>query len=215
MAKKTKKAKGKKSKGVTIGALKDVQANRTIKSGMYTAKVVEVEPGEGDAGDYLAWTFQITKGKEKGKSPKKYYTTLAEGKLWNIKKVLSAIGHDSAESDDEFTLDPTECIDMECTISVDQELYEGRRQSIIVDFGDEDDSEDDDDEEEAEDEEEADEDEDEDEAEVSEESIMAMSEEELEEYVTESELEVDLDDFRVISKKRKAVVKAAKKAKLI
>lgn len=213
MAKKTAKKKGKKSKGITIGALKDVQASRVIKSGPTQLRVVEVEPGEGDAGDYLAWTFQVIKGKDKGKSPKKYYTTLAEGKLWNIKKVLSAIGHESAESDDEFELDPTECIGLECVGIIDQEIYEGRRQSVIVDFGDEDDDEEED--EDDEDEEKEEEDEDEDEAEVSEESIMAMSEEELEEYITESELEVDLDDFRVISKKRKAVVKAAKKAKLI
>lgn len=210
-----------------------MQASRYIKPGAYPAKVIECEPGEGDAGNYLKWTFAVTDGPFEGMSPKPYYTTLAEGKLWNVKKVLAAIGHEGADSDDAFDLDPADVIDAECVVIIDKEVYEGRRQSLIVDFGDEDDIEDaeeaDDDEDEDEDDKPAkggkkggkkkpadeDEDEEEEDEEVTEESLMEMDEDDLEEYLTESELEVDLDDYATISKKRKAVVKAAKKAKLI
>lgn len=245
MSKKDRRAAGgkKKKSGLTIPAMKDVEVRKLIGKGPHAAKVIEVEPGEGDAGDYLKWTFQVTAGKYKGSNTKPYYTTLAEGKLWNLKKVLTAIGHDAAESDEDTEIQAEDFIDAECVIIVGHEEYEGRLSAAVIEFGDSDDLEEAEEEEEIEeeeededekpakkkaskkdakkggkkkkDEEEEDEDEDADEEEVTEESLMEMSEEDLEDYVTESELEVDLDDYATISKKRKAVVKAAKKAKLI
>lgn len=240
MARKSKKEKksGKK-RGLVIPAMKDVEVRKLIGKGPHAAKVVEVEPGEGDAGEYLKWTFQVTAGKYKGSNAKPYYTTLAEGKLWNLKKVLTAIGHDAADSDEETELNPADFVDAECVIIVGHEEYEGRLSAAVMEFGDEDDveesEEDEDPEEEEEDEkpakkkaskdkkggkkkkdeeEEEDEDEDPDEDdEPTEESIMEMDEDELEEFCTENDLEVDLP--KKLSKARAAVVKAARKAKLI
>lgn len=252
MARKTKKErraeagkKGKKKAGLTIGDLSKVQSSFFVGAGPQHLKVIEVEQDEGDKGPYLKWTFEVTKGKYVGRKPKPYYTSLADDSLWNIKKVLEAIGYEIPEG--EFDLDPSDLIGEECVGIIDHEVYNGKRQSVIIDFGDE--SEDEDEGEEPDEEEEEDEDEkpargkkggkdkagkksgkkkkdeeeeDEDETEEeeesdepSEEAINEMTEEELEDFCTDNELEVDLDDYRVISKKRKAVVKAAKKAKLI
>ncbi len=241
MAKKSKKeraaAKGKKKSGLTIGDLSKVQSSFHVGAGPQRVKISEAEVGEGDKGDYIKWGFEVTKGKYKGRKPKPFYTSLAEDSLWNLKRLLEAAGFEIP--DGKFDLDPSDLIGEELDVIIDHEVYNGRRQSIVVDFGDEETAEDEDDEAEEEDEdekpakgkkakagkkkkdEEEDEEEEDDEAEEeedeepSEEALMAMTEEELEDFCTDNELEVDLDDFRVISKKRKAVVKAAKKAKLI
>lgn len=154
------KKTGKKA-SFRVPSLKDVQARTLIPRGSYKAKVKSVESGEGDSAPYFKWIFEIISGKMKGQQPKPYYTSMAETALFNIKGLLEAVGYKIPKG--EFDLDPADVIDEELTISIDHEVYENRKQSVVVGFGDEggDDDEDSDDEDEDE-KEDDDEDEDED-----------------------------------------------------
>jgi len=207
--------KSKKSNKIIIPSLKDVQARMVIPAGAHTAKVKAVEPGEGDEHPYFKWTFEITKGKAKGQQPKPYYTSLAPAALFNIKSVLAAIGYKIPKG--EFELDMDAVIDEELTIQIDHEVYEGRKQSVVVGFGD-DAADEDEDEDEAED---ADEDEDEDEAEeadeeeLDEDEINEMTQAELEDLASTHDWDINFKKLKTLQKQRKAVIKAAKEEGLL
>lgn len=207
MARKAKASK--KSNKILIPSLKDVQSRMVIPAGNHKAKVKAVESGMGEEFAYFKWTFEIIAGKAKGQEPKPYFTSLSPKSLFNIKSVLAAIGYKIPKG--EFELDIDAVIDEELDITIDHELYEGRKQSIVVGFGEEADEDADEDEDKDEDEDEdEDKDEEGEEEELDEDEINEMTEAELEDLVSEHDLDVKLAKLKTLAKQRKAVIKAAK-----
>ena len=169
MAKKSKKGIKLNFDGVETGY-------KAVPEGTYEVRVKEVEAGTSQANaPKLDFKFEIISGKNKG-SLLFYTCSLQPQALFKLKVVLEALGYEIPEGN--FNLDIDELIDLECSVEVAHETYEGKKRARIVEFitsdeDDEDDSEDEDDdsedeedtddEDEEEDEEEDDEDDDEDE----------------------------------------------------
>ena len=169
---------------------------RVVPEGDYRAKVAEVSQEESDNGEYLKWKFStVDKNKKHNNVPLYYNTSLQPQALWNLRNVLEALGVDVP--DDNLDLDLSDLVDKECIVATTNEIYEGKRKSVIVDIYDDEAEIDDGDEEGEENEDLPDEDE-----------VMKMKAKQLEEVVEEHELDVDLDDYNSLAKKRKAVVKA-------
>lgn len=212
-----------KSKGLSIPSLADVESRIDVPDGEYLVKVEEVTQEDGDKAPYLKWVFVIAEGKSEGG---KLYnnTSLSEKALWNLKTLLEALGVEIP--DDEFDIDPEDLVDLELMVSVELETYEGKKRPKIVDFWP------------VEEEpkpargkakraakEEADDDKPvrgkkpargkAKEPEVTQEDINGMDQEELEAFVDENKLEVDLGKLKTLRKMRAAVIDAAEEEKLL
>lgn len=263
------RASGKK-KSLSVN-FKGVEGRVTIAEGDYTVKVAEVTLEEGQSAEYLKWKFEIQGGKFDGK-PLFTNTSLSPQALWNLRGLLEAMGVETP--DDEMDLDLADYVDRELMVTVEHEMYEGKKQARVVDYAslddaaeekedkkssrrggnDEDDDEkparrsrksnDDDegeekqsrrsrrgrDESEEEDEKSArrsrrgrDEDEDEKPSKrgkkkpsaISADDVMDMSQDELEDLVTENDLEIDLSKIKTLTKMRNQVVDALDEANLL
>lgn len=164
MAKKTNK------KGIKLNFDGVETGYKAVPEGTYEVRVKEIEAGTSQANaPKLDFKFEIISGKNKG-SLLFYTCSLQPQALFKLKVVLEALGYEIPEGN--FNLDIDELIDLECSVEVAHETYEGKKRARIVEFitsdeDDEDDSEDEDDddsedEEDTDDEEEDDEDEEED-----------------------------------------------------
>lgn len=259
-----------KKKSLSVN-FKGVEGRVTIAEGEYTVKVAEVTLEEGQSAEYLKWKFEIQGGKFDGK-PLFTNTSLSPQALWNLRGLLEAMGVETP--DDEMDLDLADYVDRELLVTVEHEMYEGKKQARVVDYAslddaaeekedkkssrrggnDEDDDEkparrsrksnDDDegeekqsrrsrrgrDESEEEDEKSArrsrrgrDEDEDEKPSKrgkkkpsaISTDDVMDMSQDELEDLVTENDLEIDLSKIKTLTKMRNQVVDALDEANLL
>lgn len=147
-----------------------------VKDGEYMTKVKKVEKRESDSGnDYLQFTLEITdKGKNKGKLLR-HICSLQPQALFNLRNTIEALGMEVPRSKLKLTL--AEYIGKTLGVIVENEVYQGRKQSRVVevynpedredeededDDGDSDDGDDDEGDEEEEEDEEEDEDSDDD-----------------------------------------------------
>lgn len=121
-----------RSSKIEIPDLSGVESSTTISVGDYLLEVVGVEQDEGDKGPYLKWTFEVVEGKFKGAKPKPHITSFAENALFNLKNVLSALGVEIP--DEAFDIDKDELIGLQCMGTIEHDSYQGRKQSVIVDF---------------------------------------------------------------------------------
>ena len=154
MAKKTNK------KGIKLNFDGVETGYKAVPEGTYEVRVKEVEAGTSQANaPKLDFKFEIISGKNKG-SLLFYTCSLQPQALFKLKVVLEALGYEIPEGN--FNLDIDELIDLECSVEVAHETYEGKKRARIVEFITSDDS-DDDDEDDSDDEEDTDEDEEEDE----------------------------------------------------
>lgn len=218
----------KKTSAISLPSLADVEGRIDIPEGEYLVKVAEVTQEEGDKAPYLKWVFEVAEGKSEGG---KLYnnTSLSEKALWNLKTMLEALGVEIP--DDEFEIEPEEMIDLELMVSVELETFEGKKRPKIVDFWP------------VEEEEKpargkkstrgkAKEEEEEEEKPargkkkpargkakepegVTQDDINAMDQEELEAFVEENKLDLDLGKLKVLRKMRAAVIDAAEEEKLL
>lgn len=213
--------KKKKGNGLSLN-FKDVKVLKTVPEGNYLVKVEEAElTTSSNDNEMISWVFEIAAGKYEGQ--KLYYNTnIGKESLWKLREVLEALGQDVP--DGKMDLDLSELVGCECGVVVYQEVYEGKNRAKIADFlaADEVDESDNDSEEEEDDEEEKpktkgkgkksskkkDDEEEEDAEEV---DVSSMDEDELAELVEDKGLDVDLDDYSSIKKKRKAVAEALEK----
>lgn len=166
MAKKTNK------KGIKLNFEGVETGYKAVPEGVYEVRVKEIETGTSQAGaPKLDFKFEIISGKNKG-SVLFYTCSLQPQALFKLKVVLEALGFEIPEGN--FNLDVDELIDLECSVEVAHETYEGKKRAKIVEFigseeeeedsdeeEDEDDEDDDEEEEDEEDEDEEDEDEEE------------------------------------------------------
>lgn len=215
MAKSNAKKKKKASNIIEVN-FEGVKSFKTAPEGTYTVEVKEVEQGtSGEGNDKLDWTFQITEGKQKG-GLLWTTTSLLPQALFKLRDLLDALGMEVP--DDAMELDLDDVVGMTCGVVVYHEDYNGKPQAKISDFISADDvgageEEDEEDEEEkpkkgkskskASKDEEDEEEEDDETPDVS-----KMDEDELAELVSELGLDVELDDFKSIKKKRAAVEEA-------
>jgi len=264
------RSSGKKKKTLSVN-FKGVEGRVTIAEGEYTVKVAEVTLEEGQSAEYLKWKFEVAEGKFEGK-PLYTNTSLSPQALWNLRGLLEAMGVETP--DDEMDLDLADYVDRELLVTVEHEMYEGKKQARVVDYAslddaaeekedkkssrrggnDEDEDEkparrsrksNDDDEgeekqsrrsrrgrDESEDEDEKsarrsrrgrDEDEEEKPSKrgkkkpsaISTDDVMDMSQDELEDLVTENDLDIDLSKIKTLTKMRNQVVDALDEANLL
>lgn len=121
-----------KSSALSIPSLAGVDTMVVIPEGEYLAKVVTVEEGEGDKGPYLKWTIAVAEGDFEDKKAKPYYTSFAPDSLFNLRGMLEAVGVEIP--DEAFELEPDDLVDLELMIAIEHETYQGKKQSVIVDF---------------------------------------------------------------------------------
>lgn len=225
---------------IFIPDLSKVEGRVTVPEGDYRVKVDEITEHEGNVANYYKWSFEIIEGDYKGK--KLFYnTSLAEQSLWNLRSLLESLGIDDFDGDMELDLE--DLIGRELMVTVEHDSYEGKKQAKVVDFTAIADDDEEEEEEEEEDPKAKkrrerrerrkmkksskssgeDEDEEEDEkpkkskkkSELDKEEILDMNEDELIELCEEHELDVDLDEFKTLRKKKNAVIDAAEEAGLL
>lgn len=194
--------------------LSDVETFVAFPEGEFELKVKEIEEGEGEAGDYWKWVFEDASGSTEGTVT--HVTSFAKQALFNLKSLLVSLGVDIPDSEFDLEEMKEEFIGMTMmgtTAQEDVDTDNGRRTyTRIVDHWpvDEDNAkpgksdkkkpaaskrskkED-----------------------VTEEDVNDMSQDELDELIETHELDIDLGDFKTVSKMRAAVIDALKEAGVI
>lgn len=134
-----------KNKGIKVDLSGVETGRKAVPEGSYHVKLVEatIEESQSTKGaQYIKMVFEVTEGKHKG--AKLFHNcSLQPQALFNLKAVLVAIGYEIPGKAFEF--DIAEIIDSECDIEVANEIFEGKKKAVIVEFLDPDDSDDDDD----------------------------------------------------------------------
>lgn len=204
-------AKKSKKKSNTVSAnFKDVKAFKVPTDGNYRLKVVEAELTESSNDNpMINLTCEVVDGPFEGS---KVWDRLvfSEGSLFRVRAALEAMGIEVP--DGKMDIDPSDLVDLEFDAELTREVYEGKKKAVVTEYlsnGEADDS--DDDEEEEEDKpkkgkKSSKKDDDEEEAEEI--DVSEMDEDELTEVIEEHGLDVDLEDYSSINKKRKAVQEA-------
>lgn len=196
----------KKKKGNVISVnFEGVKAFKTIAEGQYKLKITSAERGTTDNdNEKIDWEFEVANGPSAG-SKLWTTTTLTDKSLWKLRELLEAAGQEVP--DDEMDIDLDDLVGCELGAVVFHEEYEGKNRAKISDFisVDEVDGEADEEEEKSSKKSSKKKDEEEDE-EVP--DVDSMDEDELAEFVSESGLDVDLEDFKNLKKKRAAVKEA-------
>lgn len=167
---------------------------KAIPEGTYEVRVKEIETGTSQAGaPKLDFKFEIISGKNKG-SILFYTCSLQPQALFKLKVVLEALGYEIPDGN--FNLDVDELVDLECSVEVAHETYEGKKRARIVEFlsSDSDDEDEDEEEEDSEDDDSEDDDEDEDEEEEDDEDYESMTLKELKALAKERGISVAKKD---------------------
>ena len=226
-------------KTLFIPNMKGVESKRPLApEGRYLVAVKEVTEQDGDNANYYKWVFEKVDGKGKG-ALIYHNTSLAAQALWNLRSIMESLGLDIDEEDDQ-ELSLEDIVGLEMIAEISHEKYEGRPQARIVDHEpvggkseDEDETKDDpkdakreraaarrakrngksDD---GDDKKSGKKQKEEPEVEtITADAIGDMDEDELVELVAERELDVDLDDFPTLKKKKAAVRDAAEEAGIL
>ena len=159
--KKSSKSKGKKVSGVVKVDFTDVEDGYAkVKDGDYLTKIVDIEQKDSQSGNpYLKWVLEISEGKHSGKKLS-HITSLQSQALFNLKSTLQALGVEVPRS--KMSLRIKDYLGLPLATVVENELYQGKSRSKVVEVYSAEDWEDEEDEEEEEEEEDDEEDEDED-----------------------------------------------------
>ena len=202
MAKKTNK------KGIKLNFDGVETGYKAVPEGTYEVRVKEIEAGTSQANaPKLDFKFEIISGKNKG-SILFYTCSLQPQALFKLKVVLEALGYEIPEGN--FNLDIDELIDLECSVEVAHETYEGKKRARIVEFITSDDDSDEDDDDDSEDED----DDSEDEEDTDDEDEEEDDDEDDDEEDEEDEVDYDslsLKELKALAKEKG--IKVDKKAK--
>lgn len=197
-------SKSKKKKSKTVKAnFKDVKSYKTPPEGDYVLKVVEAELAESaNENEMIKMEAEIVNGDYSG-SKVWHNLVFSEKALWKTREALEAMGIEVP--DGVLELDPSDLVDCEFGATLFHDTYEGTKRAKISEFlAAEEVSEEDAEEEEEDDKpkKKSKKDKKEKETEV---DVSDMDEDELAELVSDRGLDVDLDDYSSIKKKRAAV----------
>ena len=107
-----------------------------IPDGEYEATVYscEVKTGQTSGQPYLNWQFKLQGGEFDGR--RVFYTTsLQPQSLWNLKKLLIALGYNAEDLKGSFDLEPimSEVPGMECVVVIGHEEYNGETRDRVLD----------------------------------------------------------------------------------
>lgn len=219
MARSRKGSSKKKTNTVSVN-FKGVQSRQLLPEDDYRLKLVEANQRESSSGnDQIEWVFAVNDGGKYDGQKLWFYTPLTENSLWKLHALLTAFGVEVP--DDELEIDLEQMVEDELEIMgvVQHEPYDGTKRSKMMDFypvaeaGDEGKSSKDDDEapkgkgakgkKKSEPEK------------VSKEAVEAMDRDELEELISEKELDVDPDDFKKLPKLLAAVLEELEEKDLL
>lgn len=187
----------------------DVEVRVHIPPGIYRAKVDEVAAETtSNKNEMLSWKFRtIDDDKKLDDKPLFYNTVLVPQSLWVLGALLDSLGVD--RPDGPMDLDLDELVGLELELIVEEGEFEGKPRSEVIDFQPIKENEDED---KGEDTPEVKDDTGEDSS-YTEEEIMAMEADELDEVVSDEELGVKT--LKKLSKYRTRVLEALKEANLI
>lgn len=205
------KKKVKKDNVISVD-FEGVKAFKTIPEGSYVVEVSEVtQETSSTDNDMLKWTFEVTEGKYKG-SKLWINTSLVKAALFKLREVLEGLGLEVP--DDVMDLDLDDVVGLSCGVNVLHEDYQGKPQARIIDFISAEDISEDEDDEKPKKKSKKDEDDEEKPSKKSKKDeddapdVSSMDEDELQEVINEAGLDVDLEDYGSIKKKRAAVEEA-------
>lgn len=194
------KKKTKKDNVIEVN-FEGVKAFKQLPEGSYTVEVLEVSQEESSNDNpMLKWTFGVSEGKFKG-SKLWYQTVLVPQSLFALRSILESLGLEVPDDAMELNLD--DMIGLTCGVSVLHEEYNGKPQAKIIDFISAEDASEDEEEKPSKKSKKKDAEEEDETPDVS-----SMDEDELQEVINEAGLDVDLEDFGSIKKKRAAVEEA-------
>lgn len=190
-------AKNKKKSTTLSLNFKDVKTFKTPPEGNYLVKVKKAElTTSSNDNEMISWEFEVSSGSYDG-SKLFYNTNTGKDSLWKLREVLEALGQEVPDGKLELDLEDLE--DLECGVVVYHEVYDGKNRAKIADFLSSD---------EIRTGEEADDEDTVSKPSSDDEDLESMDEDELEEFVKENGLDIDLDDYSSIKKKRKAIKEA-------
>lgn len=173
--------------GVDVGG-------RVVPPGEYVAAVENVkhETSSKSNKPFLGWELKIVEGDSKG-AKLFHNTSLQPQALWKLRQMLEALGVETEEG--AMSLNLTEYVGLQLGVEVDNEEYDGKTRTRVVDvFSLDDPDEDEDDGKDEEVEDDSDEDEDEDDGDDEEEEVDEEDEEEEEEEEEEDDEDDEEDD---------------------
>jgi len=105
---------------------------KRVPSGDYLAKIVKVQDAEVKKGDNQGqpqWLFTVTlDGIPTTKYP--YYCTLVENQLWKVRNLLVAAGINVPKK--RVRLDPSKVVGKTIAVTMEDDEYEGKLQSVIA-----------------------------------------------------------------------------------
>lgn len=183
-------AKKAAKKKLTVSVnFKGVQSRQLLPEDDYRIKLVEAEQNESGAGnDQIEWVFAVNDGGKYDGQKLWFYTPLGETSLWKLHALLTAMGIEVP--DDDLELDLAQYVEDELEIMgvVQHEKYDGTKRSKLMDFYAIEDG--------------ADKEDDKPsgkkggkkKAGLTKEAVEALDRDELEELITEHDLDVDADD---------------------
>jgi hypothetical protein len=179
-----------------------VEGRIALPEGDYRLIVCEVSQDTSENGNaYLKWKFKTIHETEALNDRTLYYnTSLQPQALWNLRNLLDTLGIEVP--DGPLDIDLKELVDCEMMGLIENETYNGKKQSKIVDFMPCDEEEDvkveEGDQEAVEG--------------ITQEEIEGSTEEELNEIIEKYDLEVNLKKAKTIKKKRALVLEACEEA---
>lgn len=206
--------RGRGRKGVMSVDLSNVETYTPMEEGKHLLKVVEIEEKEGDAGPYWAWKFEAA-AKDGPSGSVIHNTSFAKQALFNLKSLLESLQVDIPDSEFDLVIDDMIGLEMMAEIAhEDVETDNGtRRYGRIVDHWPA--TEEDDKPGKKKDKEEHPVRKSSKKKDVTAEDVNEMSQDELEELIEAHKLDIDLGDFRTVSKMRAGVIDALTDAGVI
>lgn len=110
-----------------------VETRILLPEGVYNAKVQSVEMEPNDGKPYLKWTFRTIDDDPKlNDKPLYNNTSLQPQSLWVLGSLLETLGVD--RPDGAMDLDLDELVDLELGLVVEHEEYQGKQRAKVVDF---------------------------------------------------------------------------------
>lgn len=125
-------ARRKRDSGIPLN-FAGVEGRVLVPEGDYRAKVKAVELKDGNAAQYLAWTFTTISDNPKLDGKSLFYnTSLAAQSLWNLRNLLETLGVEIPDGPMDLEVD--ELIDLELNLRVEHEEHEGKDRARVTDF---------------------------------------------------------------------------------
>lgn len=133
MARKAAAAKANKKTSKISVDFTGVETRILLPEGIYNAKVASVEMEPNDGKPYLKWTFRTIDDDPKlNDKPLYNNTSLQPQSLWVLGSLLETLGVD--RPDGAMDLDLDELVDLELGLVVEHEEYQGKQRAKVVDF---------------------------------------------------------------------------------